>query len=1135
MNDSRAQLQPAVLLFLVSILLFLAYGCGGSQPETRNALVFSKTTKYRHASIEDGKKMFLRLAEEKGFQVDTTEDASVFTQENLSKYNLIVFLSTTGDILNEAQQVEMERFMKAGGNWMGIHAAADTEYKWPWYNKLCGAWFLSHPKHQDATIVIDEVNHPSVKHLNESWKRFDEWYNYKNIEEGINTVMHVDESSYEGGENGDFHPLAWYRDVENGRSFYTGVGHTPESYTNQDFIAHIWGGMEYLWGEGKRVDYAGVKSSPEENRFEVEALVTGMREPMEMELLPDGRPLWITRQGEIHVYDPDFEVSAKVAQLDVWTEFEDGLLGVALDPDFKDNEWMYLYYSPNVEESVNRLSRFKFSNNKLVMDSEQVILDVPTDRNKCCHSGGSVEFGGTGLLHLSIGDNTNPFESDGFAPIDDSRDIQNFDARRSSANTMDLRGGIVRIKVEEDGSYTIPEGNLFTDPKVGRPEIYAMGMRNPFRIHVDQRNGNVYWGDVGPDAGKDSIGMGPRGHDEVNVAREAGFFGWPLFVGDNKAYHARDFKAGVFGEAFDPAKPINNSAYNTGAQELPPAQPAMIYYPYAESPEFPLLGTGGRNAMAGPVFYRDDFNDSDFRFPEYYDGKFFFYDWMRDHIMAADLDETGYVTEFERFLPNQDLRHPMDMMFSPDGDLYIIEYGRKWFAKNNDARLMRIRFNAGNRKPVPAVEVVETIGTAPFRLTADASGSIDYDGDDLSYTWLLNDKEIGGEAKLDYEVKENGEYTLTMVVKDQEGNENRLEKLLMVGNSIPEVDIDIVGNSSFFWPGEQLGYNVRVSDEEDGDIDPAAITVSLDYLEGEDLVQIEQGHQVAGQGTAFAIGKSLIDKSDCASCHAVNEMSIGPSYQAVADRYRKDDDAVKYLSAKIISGGGGVWGEQNMAAHPDLGAGDTEQMAEYILSLAGPAPYAESRPAKGMIALDKHKPNVPGRYYLQASYTDKGGVDGLPRLTTKKVVVLRAPLISADKFSEGKKVMAFHVSSEDNPVGDEEMDLLIANGGGWASYGDIDLKGIRTIKAQVALAPQMTAGGTITVRSGHPNTGKVIAQATIKQGISTYGMNDVMLPITDAETGARPLYFTFTADSDAPDAVLGAVLTIEFLRTEVSK
>jgi cytochrome c len=1135
MNDSRAQLQPAVLLFLVSMLLFLAFGCGSNEPEVRSVLVFSKTEKFRHASIEDGKKMFLRLAEEKNFRVDTTEDASVFTQEQLSEYNLVVFLSTTGDILNEAQQIELERFMKAGGNWMGIHAAADTEYKWPWYNKLCGAWFLSHPKHQDATIVIDEANHPSVAHLNESWKRFDEWYNYKNIEDGINTVMHVDESTYEGGENGDFHPLAWYRDVENGRSFYTGVGHTPESYIDHDFIAHIWGGMEYLWGDSKAVNYSGVKSSPEENRFEVEALVTGMHEPMEMELLPDGRPLWITRAGEIHVYDLDFETSARVAELDVWTEFEDGLLGVALDPDFKDNEWMYLYYSPNIEESINRLSRFKFSNNKLAMDSEQVILDVPTDRNKCCHSGGSIEFGGTGLLHLSIGDNTNPFESDGFAPIDDSRDIQNFDARRSSGNTMDLRGGIVRIKVEEDGTYTIPEGNLFTDPEVGRPEIYAMGMRNPFRIHVDQRNGNVYWGDVGPDAGADSLGMGPRGHDEVNVAREAGFFGWPLFIGNNKQYHARDFKAGTLGEAFDPAKPINNSAYNTGAQELPPAQPAMIYYPYAESPEFPLVGTGGRNAMAGPVFYRDDFNDSDFRFPEYYDGKFFFYDWMRDYIMAADLDETGYVTGFERFLPSQDLRHPMDMMFSPDGDLYIIEYGRKWFSKNNDARLMRIRFNAGNRKPVPEMEIAETIGTAPFSLTADASGSLDYDGDDLSYTWLLNDKTIGEDAKLDYEVKDNGEYTLVMVVKDQEGNENRVEKSLMVGNSIPEVEINIAGNSSFFWPGEQLDYSVQVSDEEDGNINPSAITVSLDYLEGEDLVQIEQGHQVAGQSTAFAIGKSLIDGSDCSGCHAVNEKSIGPSYQSVADRYRKDKEAVAYLSGKIIAGGGGVWGEQNMAAHPDLSEGDAEQMAEYILSLAGPAPYAESRPAKGLITLDKHKLNVPGRYYLQASYTDKGGADGLPRLTTKKVVVLRSPMISADKYSEGKKVMAFHLEGKDNPMGDEEMDLLVANGGGWASYGDIDLKGIKTIKAQVALAPQMTAGGTITVRSGHPKTGKLISEASIKQGISTYGVNEVLLQVADDGGGAQPLFFNFTADSDAPDAVLGAVLSFEFLRTEVTK
>jgi cytochrome c len=1137
MDETRAQLQPAVLLFLISVLIFLAFGCGnGGGNDHRSVLVFSKTEGYRHASIEDGKEMFLQLAGEKGFTVDTTEDASVFTEENLSKYNLVVFLSTTGDILNEEQQIELRRFMQAGGNWMGIHAAADTEYKWPWYNQLCGAWFLSHPKHQEATILVDDRTHPSTKHLNETWTRFDEWYNYKNIQEGVTTILRADESTYEGGENGDFHPIAWYRDFENGRSFYTGIGHTPESYRDANFVSHIWGGMEYLWGEdSKPVSYADVKRTPETNRFEVEALVTGMKEPMELELLPDGRPVWITRQGEIHVYDLDFEASAKVAQLDVWTEFEDGLLGIALDPDFTDNNWMYLYYSPNGEESVNRLSRFKFANNKLDQDSEQVILDIPTDRNKCCHSGGSVEFGGTGLLHLSLGDNTNPFESDGFAPIDDSRDIQNFDARRSSSNTMDLRGGIIRIKVEEDGSYSIPEGNLFKDPAQGRPEIYAMGMRNPFRIHVDQHNGNVYWGDVGPDARNDSTGMGPRGHDEVNVAREAGYFGWPLFVGDNKAYHARDFKAGELGAAFDPEKPINESAYNTGARELPPAQPAMIYYPYAKSDEFPQLGTGGRNAMAGPVFYHADYTDNGGRFPEYYNGKFFFYDWMRDYIMAADLDETGYVTEFEPFLPNQELLHPMDMLFSSEGELYIIEYGRKWFSRNNDARLLRISYNAGNRAPVPKIEIAHTIGASPFKLEADATNSLDYDGDDLSVTWLLNDKEIGKGEKLSHEITANGEYELVVLIDDGQGNNARNETTLLVGNSVPEVDIAIAGNRSFFFPKEPLEYDVKVSDVEDGAIDPKAITVSLDYLEGEDLVQIEQGHQVAGKGTAFAIGKSMIDDSDCSGCHAVNEASIGPSYQKIADRYRKDPAAAKYLAGKVVDGGGGVWGEQAMAAHPDLAPGDATQMVEYILSLAGPAPYAETRPAKASVQLDKHKAGTPGRYYLQASYTDKGAGDGLPRLTSKKVVVLRSPKLRADKFTKGNKVMPYHVEAKDNPMSDEDADVLVATGGGWASYGDIDLTGIKNIKVDIALVPSVTSGGTITVLSGHQITGTVIAEGSIKQGISTYGLNELLIPVKDAPAGAQPLFFRFKADSDEAETVMGVVMFLEFLRGEVSK
>ncbi len=1134
MSETRAQWQPAVLLFLASILVFLAFGCGSSGGE-RSVLVFSKTAKFRHGSIADGKAMFLRLGQEKGFRVDTTEDASVFTEENLKKYNVVVFLSTTGDVLNEEQQGELQRFLRAGGNWMGIHAAADTEYSWPWYNELCGAWFLSHPKHQEADMFVLEPAHPSVAHLNEKWRRFDEWYNYKNLQEGIIPVLRVDESSYEGGENGDFHPIAWYREFENGRTFYTGLGHTPESYTDPDFVSHIWGGLEYLWAGNKAVDFAGIPRTPAENRFQVETLVTGMTEPMELELLPDGRPIWIERGGAIHLYDPEMEARTKIAQLEVWTEFEDGLLGLALDPDFATNHWMYLYYSPVGEASVNRLARFQFTGNGIDLASEQVILEVGTDRNKCCHSGGSIEFGGTGLLHLSIGDNTNPFESDGYAPIDDTRDIPNFDARRSSANTMDLRGGIIRIKVEDDGTYSIPPGNLFTDPAVGRPEIYAMGMRNPFRISVDQRNGNVYWGDVGPDARVDSTGVGPRGHDEVNVAREAGFFGWPLFIGNNQAYHQRDFATGKPGAAFDPAAPVNESALNTGARQLPPAQPAMIYYPYAASEDFPQLGSGGRNAMAGPVFYHGDYRESEGRFPEYYDGKFFFYDWMRDYIMAANLDETGYVTSFEPFLPNQQFLHPIDMLFGPDGDLYVIEYGNKWFSRNEDARLLRIRYNAGNRPPVPEVDIAQTIGAAPFQLVADAGKSLDYDGDPLTLRWLLGDTEIGQGEKLDYTVSTSGEQVLTLVADDGQGNSARKSINLLVGNSLPELDIAIEGNRSFFFPGESLNYRITASDAEDGPVDPAAITVTLDYLEGEDLVQIEQGHQVAGQGTAFAAGKSIMGELDCAGCHATNEASTGPSYQRVADKYRKDPAAAEYLAGKIIKGGSGVWGEREMAAHPEVSKQDATLMAEYILSLAGPPPGQQSHPAQGRLALKDHKAGIPGRYYLQASYTDRGAGDGLPRLTTKKVVVLRAPLIPAHKYTKGNKVMPYHLEAKDNPLGNEDTDLLVASGGGWSSYGAIDLTDIQAIKASIGLAPGVTSGGTIEVLSGHPTTGKVIGSATVKQKLTSLGLNELTIPVTPEGPGPQELFFRYRADSDAPDAILGAVLSYEFIRGTVGK
>src|SRR5690606_7034855 len=253
-------------------------------------------------------------------------------------------------------------------------------------------------------------------------------------------------------------------------------------------------------------------------------------------------------------------------------------------------------------------------------------------------------------LYLSTGDNSTPFDqpdpstykSHGFAPLDSRAGYEQYDVRRSAGNTNDLRGKILRIDVQNDGTYAIPEGNLFAEGTAKtRPEIYVMGNRNPYRISVDQKTGFLYWGEVGPDAANDSLATrGPRGYDEVNQAREAGSFGWPFFIGNNYAYRAFDSVTGQPGEFFDPQRPENNSPNNTGLPALPPAQPAYIWYPYAASGDFPQVGTGGRNAMAGPVYYTDLFPKST-RYPDYYDGKLIIYDWIRGWVKAVTMLPNG--------------------------------------------------------------------------------------------------------------------------------------------------------------------------------------------------------------------------------------------------------------------------------------------------------------------------------------------------------------------------------------------------------------------------------------------------------------------------------------------------------------
>jgi cytochrome c len=629
-SGSRRSHVP-ILLLAASLLT----GC--FEGEQKRILAFSKTEGYRHESIPDAHRALRDIAQSIGAAVDSTESSSMFTDDSLEAYDLVVFALTTLDVLDPDQQLAFERFIRNGGAFVGIHSASDTEYEWSWYGGLVGGYFDGHPNDPNVRrglVVVDDAYHPSTSHLRFHWWRTDEWYDIRDRNPDVNVLLSAVDSSYKEEWSEERHPLSWYHMYDGARAWYTAMGHTSESYHEAAFVRHLQGGIE--WALGLKKLPAG---PPPESAFRREILADSLNEPMELDVLPDGRVAFIQRPGQLRIYDRDREQLLEAGSLAVSLEVEDGLLGFALDPGFSQNGWMYFYYSP-ADTSVNRLSRIEFDGDSLQPESEIVLLEVPVVRD-CCHSGGSVEFDVDGNLYLSTGDDTNPFASDGYSPLDEAPGREIFNAQRSAANTDDLRGKILRITPQPDGSYTIPDGNLGDQFGIeARPEIYTMGHRNPFRISIDAKNRYLYWGDVGPDASEDGE-RGPMGYDEIGQARSAGNYGWPYVIADNQSYRPIDFETGAQGDWFDPENLSNSSRLNTGAVDLPEAQPAMIWYPYGTSPEFPMLGSGGRTSMAGPVFYRGQFADVDGRFPSFFNGKLFIYDWMRHWIKVVTMNHKG--------------------------------------------------------------------------------------------------------------------------------------------------------------------------------------------------------------------------------------------------------------------------------------------------------------------------------------------------------------------------------------------------------------------------------------------------------------------------------------------------------------
>lgn len=236
--------------FTKTLILFLGYSiiATSTLAQTSKILVFSKTNGYRHESIEPGLAAIKRLGTTNGFEVVYSEDSMIFSQP-LDSYNAVIFLNTTGDILNDSQQIAFTKFIENGGGFVGIHSATDTEYDWSWYNQLVGAYFESHPPGTEIAKLTPTKAHASTTHLPKKWMKADEWYNFKSFDFENIVILTVDEKSYKGGTMDGSHPISWYKSVKNGRSWYTALGHTVESYEDTNFLQHLLGGINYALGK----------------------------------------------------------------------------------------------------------------------------------------------------------------------------------------------------------------------------------------------------------------------------------------------------------------------------------------------------------------------------------------------------------------------------------------------------------------------------------------------------------------------------------------------------------------------------------------------------------------------------------------------------------------------------------------------------------------------------------------------------------------------------------------------------------------------------------------------------------------------------------------------------------------------
>ncbi|GLZ00112.1 hypothetical protein Acsp02_73640 [Actinoplanes sp. NBRC 103695] len=719
------------------------------------------------------------------------------------------------------------------------------------------------PTAAQSVVDILDRQHPSTKSLPLKVTRTDRWYNWDPNPIGtVHTVAQVEERHYNPGQgaNGAFHPISWCRDYDGGRSFYTGMGHTSGSYGEDAFKKHLTGALQWTTGIVRGDCQATIAANYKTERLTARnqtGQLDQIGEPHGLTIAPDGTVFYVGKAacpsgpvvdwndpnvgkgcGTIHQWDPVTKTVKLLTTLEVMgnrgaggelQKNEEGLLGIVPDPKFAENHWLYVYWMPhNSIDRVKRvgqrtISRFTYDAAAKTIDqgTRKDLLQFPVQIHSCCHAGGGMAFDAKGNLYIGSGDNNSSEGSSGYSGNNWTQEYQGIsfqDARRTSGNTNDLAGKIIRIHPETDGTYTIPEGNLFPPGNdKARAEIYVMGVRNISRLQIDPVTQWLTAAWVGPDASSPNPELGPAKYETATIITSAGNQGWPYCMGNKQPYRDRsNTDATVLTGWYNCDNLKNNSPRNTGLVDIPPARNNMIWYaPDGGGPVFPpradgsgipsyiaaqatytqpYLRGGGQAVMSGPTYHTElvDKNSS-VAWPSYWDKKWFIGDESNSqNRIAVTVDPAGVPSQspppfaetlraiFPSGSADNRVQDWMDAKFGPDGALYTLDYGGGFFSLTPNQKLQRTIYTGGPATPAPAATSVAVQNRAlTYQFTGSKSGGV-------SWAWDFGDGTTSDQADPRHTYTRTGSFTVKLTVTYADGTKANVQTVVNVGCAVPD-------------------------------------------------------------------------------------------------------------------------------------------------------------------------------------------------------------------------------------------------------------------------------------------------------------------------------------------------------------